>query len=470
MKRILDTLFPIKLQMHIMQLENYDNKNFIKWILSHFLTRHVPFKNPLIATLKVKLLYAISGIVFALLVISSYIINGSLQAAILIALVLVSHPFILFVISHLILFPLENRQKIGIINATKTKLAKHKNTKKIAITGSYGKSSTKEILYHILNGMHAVLRTPESYNTILGISKVVDLELSKVYEMFICEMAAYKIGEIANLCLLVEPQYGILTGISKQHLTRFGGVEKVVKAKFELVDGVSDINNVVFNIDDKYILKELRSRGIKPKHTYGVSNKSARVRASDIKFDENGSSFNLIIENKRFKIQTQLFGFSNVKNILSAVTMALLLKVKPKTIVQRIKLLRQFPNRSFLTRNNRSIIIDNTYSSNPSGFEETINTAKCVLGSKVLVTPGLVELGDKEVKVHIDLGTKSRGVFDQIVLVGRTHRTNSLARGVGKSTAISYIGDQRNSYTQMVEKLSNEFDWIFLENDLTQNY
>lgn len=450
MKQIINTLFPFYLDLHILQLEEYKLDRFLKWIASHFLVRKMSLKKPLVYTAKIKnIIFIYIGIVVISLFFNFWIF-----------ILLLIQPYIGFIAAVLILKPYEMYKRKEIIEKTRNKISAYKNLKVIGITGSFGKSSTKEILYQLLKGKYKTLRTPESFNTILGIARVVDFELDESYEYFICEMAAYKIGEIKEICYMVPPQFGILTGITTQHLERFGSLVNTVKAKFELVDAIHDKDKIVFNLNNENVLNEIIKRKIKnPNNVLGLG---------EVGFDKNGSNFEIEIKNKKYKVKTALFGFANIKNILAASAMAEKLGVSPKDIVSLIETLKPVDNRFVLQTQGKATIVNNTYSSNPQGFKETVETGKIVKGKKALVTPGLVELGELEKEIHLELGRFSRGVFDKVILVGKNNRTKFLAEGLGENC--EFINDTREEYFKKIEELKGKYDWIFLENDVTENY
>lgn len=466
----LNSIFPIKIQTNILQLEGYDYSRLIRWVSRHYFDRKIPIKKPLVITSKIKTIYTLSIVWLMILGIAAYLLTSNLIFSIIVSILLLTQPYILLGLSLLLLKPPEYVFKKKVINKTKSKIISLKNLNIIAVTGSYGKSSTKEILYYILRDKYKILRTPESFNTVLGIAKVVDLELDKNYDYFICEMAAFKKGEIKELCKIIPPQFGIITGISKQHLERFKTLNNIVHAKFELADSISDSKKISFNLDDKNILNELKRRGIKIFRGYGVNNTRAKTRAENIKFGRNGSSFTLIINKNKFDIKTSLFGFSNINNILAATSMAVTLGLPSKHIVERIIELNQIPNRSSLYNINDTTFVDNTYSSNPKGFLETIRTAKLIDGVKILVTPGLVELGSETKKIHYGLGKKAAKVFNKVILVGKNTKTSSFAKGFANRKNIKYIKDTREDYFKVLKELKGNSYWVFLENDITQNY
>lgn len=449
-KKIINFIFPIKLQLNILQLEEYKPLRFLKWIAKNFFVRNVPTKKALVYTSKIKNLL----LIYALLCIISLFLN------IFLFVIFIIMPFISLTLAVFILKPYEIYKRYKTIKDTKEKILSLRNLKVIGITGSFGKTSTKEILYQILKTKYKILRTPESFNTIFGVAKVVDLELDRSYQFFICEMAAYKIGEIKELCNMVPPDYGILTGITTQHFERFGSLENTIKAKFELVEAIKNKSDIVFNLDDENILAELKTRKIKFEEN--------KVSAQNIKFTKNGSSFDLLINKSAYKINTSLFGFANIKNITLTANMALKLGLSPKEIANAINNLKPFDNRNVLINYGEVTLINNTYSSNVQSFKEMIETAKNVKGKKALVTPGIVELGSIEEEIHRQLGEKANGVFDEVILVGKNRRTNALSEKLGKNYL--FIDDTRNEYSKKIEELKKKYNWIFLENDVTQNY
>jgi len=466
---VLTSLFPFKLHMTILQLEGYSYSRLMSWINNNYFKREIPVKRALKPTLKVYSIYLLSIIwliSFSLLII---LWTNNLFISLLILTILISQPYLFYGLSLLVIKPVEYLLKFRIINKTKKKILSLNNLEVVGITGSYGKSSTKEILYQLLKDDFEVLRTPESYNTILGISKVVGLELNNKYRYFICEMGAFKRGEIKEICETVVPDYGLITGITEQHLERFGSTKDIVDAKFELFDSVKSANHFVFNLDSVYIENELFKRKIKKVIGYGIK-PGCQVSVSKKSFSKKGSQFTITINNRNFRVFTYLFGESNIQNIAAATTMAVLLGLKPKKIVSKISKLRPVPHRCYLQYFNRTTIVDNTYSTNPLGFMAMLKTAKMVKGRKALVTPGLVELGEKSGEIHKELGKLAENIFEKIILVGKNTRTKNIFQSISKKAMVEFIEDDRITYSTKIRELEPLFDWIFLENDVTENY
>ena len=165
-------------------------------------------------------------------------------------------------ITAIILFtnPFFNFQKKRIIKKAMAKMRTLKKIKVIGITGSYGKTSTKEFLDVILSEKYRVIKTTGNNNTNIGVAKTVLNKVNDNYDYFICEMGAYKIGEIEEICGIVKPEIGILTGINEQHLDLFGSIENTVKAKFELIEALSKKGVAILNRDNKYIKSAIKNR------------------------------------------------------------------------------------------------------------------------------------------------------------------------------------------------------------------
>src|SRR5260221_6829967 len=259
---------------------------------------------------------------------------------------------------------------------------------------------------------------------------------------------------------MIPPEYGVLTGITTQHFERFGSLDNTIKAKFELVDAIKEKNNIVLNLDDQNIVGELKKRNIKISEN--------KISIKNINFDKNGSNSDLLINKKNHKIYTSLFGFANIKNIISAANISLKIGLSEKEIIDAIKNLKSFDNRNVLIQDTKATIVNNTYSSNIQSFKELIETAKQIKGKKVLVTPGIVELGSLESEVHKNLGSLSQNIFNEVILVGNNNRTKNLAKGLERN--YKFINDNRKEYFNKIEELKKVYNWIFLENDVTENY
>lgn len=453
-----------KLYLHILQLEGYEPGRFLAWLLRNLFTRKVENKKPLVWTAKATFLYYAS--LFLALALPAMLSLVNITYAFALFLIFVIQPWTTLLLALLLMKPYEivNRQRV--IEKTRVKIQGFQGLQVIGIAGSYGKTSVKEVLYQLLRKKYKVLRTPKSYNTVFGIAKVVDLELDKNYDFFICEMGAYKKGDIAELCQMVGPKHGILTGIAEQHLERFGSLENIVAGKFELIESLPRGGEAVLNGDNEHIVANAwRAKSVY--RFYGVENEKSEVRADDIKYSDQGSEFTVTLGKDSFAVQTKLLGKGNVQNILGAVALAKHLGLSIEELKEAIKDLEPIPNRLELIKRNGNTIVNDSYSSNPEGFKESIEVVRQIkANTKVLITPGIVELGSRTKEVHEDLAKAADGVFDRAILVGETERTKPFADSLEK-TKYQFVKSTNDALAEM-EKLKDTL--VLIENDLPDNY
>ena len=333
---------------------------------------------------------------------------------------------VLIICSNLIL-PLEFTINNAYLRDAKKRIRNLK-PKIIGITGSYGKTSTKYILNQILSKKYNVLMTPNSYNTPMGICKVIRGELTSEHEFFIVEMGAYKRGDIKELCQLAPPDIGILTAVGPQHLERFKSLENTAKAKYELIealptDGLAVINNdneICAALADKTVSVTVNRYSVKSKE----NDDTIDIRASDIKHSQDGLSFTVSAGDiGSTVITTRLIGKHNVSNILAAIAVSLHCGMTIDDIRAAIRILEPVPHRLELKPSDTGVIvIDDSFNSNPEGAKAALEVltdfANDNDSKKVLVTPGMVELGEREYDENKKLGTHAAKVCDLVILVG----------------------------------------------------
>lgn len=290
------------------------------------------------------------------------------------------------------------------VRKAKAKLAAS-SIKVIGITGSYGKTSTKKILTDILSKKFRVLSTPRSHNTPMGIALSVNSANLDDYDIFIAEMGARHVGDIAELCEICPPDYSVITGICPQHLESFGSIENVVKAKGEILTNTK-VQAVI--ADDCFALFT------------GYSGTNLRVECiSDIKSDCNGSTFTLALGGESARVFTKLLGRHAAENIAVAAQLAYLLGMSLSEIAQAVKDIDYIEHRLQLIKSGEVNILDDGYNSNVKGAAAALEVLKSFSGRKIVVTPGLVELGILEESENRSLGEKLVG-FDLVILVGDT--------------------------------------------------
>ncbi|MBR6736994.1 MAG: UDP-N-acetylmuramoyl-tripeptide--D-alanyl-D-alanine ligase [Clostridia bacterium] len=337
---------------------------------------------------------------------------------------------------------------------------------KIAITGSYGKTSVKEILYTLLSSKYNVLATPESYNTPMGIAKTVK-RLDDTHDIFICEMGARRQGEIKELCETVLPNYAVITGITAQHLESFLTLENVIKTKSEIL-GDYFKGTAFISGDNKHTLK-IFEKAVCEKYLAGAENKNGLVYAENVIMNENGTTFTMVYGTQKTVVSIPLLGMSNVHNVCLASAVALKIGLSLQEVAIALTRLKQIPHRLSLSVSPSGVnIIDDGYNSNPEGVKYAIDALSRFSGKKYIVTPGLVELGFAEAGYNFKLGESLATVCDGVILVGRSgslHIREGLLSKDYPLDKIFMVKNLEEAKAVIAEKLMSG-DVVLFENDL----
>ncbi len=418
----------------------------------------------------------LSAVTFGFIVLLNYIsfvigdtVVALLRLSLLCALPILT-PFILF-LAYCFNEPYEEISRRRYLRLANRRL-NNANVLKIGITGSYAKTSVKEILKTILAQKYRVLSTPESYNTPLGIALTVR-QLDSSHDIFIAEMGARSKGDIKELARLVKPTYGILTSVSNQHLETFGSIENIKDTKFELFDYIGSEGKGFFASDNQNAI-ELFNRFNGEKYLAGVADNDNLVTATDIVTDIRGMSFTLNIKGERpVKCNTVLLGTHSVKNICLASAVAYKIGLSPKEIAQGINRIQSIGHRLELMRNNKNIvIIDDSYNSNVDGVDAAMEVLDTFKGRKIVLTPGLVELGKIENVANFEMGKKLAKHADKVIITG-VHNAVMLINGLvegGMDRENILFAKTLKKGNELLNELMQEGDVVLFENDLPDNY
>ncbi|MDD2445780.1 MAG: UDP-N-acetylmuramoyl-tripeptide--D-alanyl-D-alanine ligase [Clostridia bacterium] len=436
----------------------------------------LPQKTPLVQTRRMSrittLLYIICFIISFLLIWLSTIYFPFLRVGIIV-LTPILLP-ILVPLVHFLLVPLESMIRRNYVRRAKNKLAKRPDLIKIGITGSFGKTSVKHILNIMLSEKYNVCMSPHSFNTPMGLTKVVLNYLKSENDVLIAEMGARQVGDISFLCQLIEPHHGIITGVGTQHYLTFGSKENISKTKNELVLSLPQDAHIIFNGDSKG--SQILYNACSLKNKYVVSlNKKSEISAEDVNFSKNGIEFNLKYKDSSVKCKTCLLGRHNLSNILLSACLAIKLGVSLESIKKAINQLEPISHRLQPIYNGNITILDNAYSSNEEGAKISLE----VLGlyenyTKICVTPGLVELGEEEAKVNISFGKQLAKVCDYVIIVNKVN-AESLQKGLISSKFDEdnlFLVENLDEAKQKLKKIigSKGKYVVLFENDLPDNY
>ncbi|MCD8187279.1 MAG: UDP-N-acetylmuramoyl-tripeptide--D-alanyl-D-alanine ligase [Ruminococcus sp.] len=432
-------------------------------------------KKPLVFTARVKRLMVTFWIIEVIIIgCSSFIWRGEFSSPwlyILIGSGIYLTPA-LIVLSNVINKPIESSIQKWYINDAKRMLRESPNLHVIGITGSYGKTSMKFYLSELLNSQYNTLKTPESYNTPMGVVKTVRMQLKPTHEYFVCEMGARRVGEIAELCGIANPHDGIITSVGPQHLETFKSIENVVKTKFELADYIPADGKIYLNGDNELIRKKYSE--YKNAVTYGL-NEGNDYRAADISVSDRGTEFTVIVpDGSTCKYATKLLGEHNVQNLLGAIAYCHGIGIPLQKLVLPVKKIAAVPHRlQLLDTGGDLCYIDDAYNSNPNGCRAALNVLGLFDACKILVTPGMVELGAKQEELNYEFGTEAAKVCDFIVLVGKS-QTEPIYKGITDSGYPVENVFVASGLDEAIDKVKNyktdKKKIVLLENDLPDNY
>lgn len=340
--------------------------------------------------------------------------------------VFLAAPFAL-IAGNLIMTPVEAWFRSGFIQRARRVLDEvHPDV--IGITGSYGKTSTKSYLAHILNGRYKAYATPKSFNTLMGICLATNNNLANDHSIdyFLVEMGAYIPGEIARICDLTHPRIGVVVEVGPQHLERFGSLENVVTAKYELIKALPPDGVGVFNWDNPHV-REMYERGY-PNNRIAVSREidlnspeAPRFVATDIQESLDGLRFTIhdrqTGENAEFT--TSLLGLHNVTNLLLATAVAVHEGMPLREVTRRVRSLQPAESRLERRTSQGITIINDAYSANPVGAEQALRVLGMhTTGKRLLITPGMVELGALMESENRKLGEVAAKYATDVILVG----------------------------------------------------
>ncbi|MCR5458685.1 MAG: UDP-N-acetylmuramoyl-tripeptide--D-alanyl-D-alanine ligase [Acetatifactor sp.] len=418
-------------------------------------------------------------------------------------LILISLQLVFNLISNVINRPIEKAVNQYYINDAKKKLKSVPGLQIIGVTGSYGKTSVKFYLQTLLQGKYNVLVTPESYNTPMGIVKTIRGSLKPTHELFICEMGARHVGDIKEDTDIVHPHHGVITSVGPQHLETFHSMENIQKTKFELADCLPEDGMLFLNGDNEYIQQQAvgyknkifyysdaetgqtgkdgadkadagQAGGDGALHHSTEAERAAGYQAKDVTVSQLGTEFTVVTpsgEEERF--QMKLIGAHNVINVVGAIAVANKFGMSLKELKIPVRRIQPVEHRMQMREQGNVTIIDDAYNSNPVGSKAAVETLAMFDGIRILVTPGMVELGAKEYEYNFKFGTYAADCCDYILIVGKKNR-ESIHKGVlskgfpeEKCICVDKLEDAMN-YAYSIKGQGHKF--ILLENDLPDNY
>ena len=421
-------------------------------------------KKPFVVTERVKRLiavHAVTAFLVALIALAVSPVLGYLVPAFEAALI---------ALAAVCAAPVEKRINRQFVDDAKARLDARPELIKIGITGSYGKTSTKFLLRDILSVRYNVLATPSSFNTTMGVTRVIREQLTGSHQVFIAEMGARHVGDIRELVELVRPTMGLITSVGPQHLDTFGTIERVRDTKYELIDGLPQDGTAIFARDGA-ICEELYARcPLEKKYMPGDL-----IAASDVTVGPWGSRFTLEDKETGEKVacQTRLLGEHAIANLLLCCTAARCLGLTLDEIAQGVARCQPVEHRLQLLDGGAGItIIDDAFNANPVGAKAALRVLGGFPGRRIIITPGMVELGGEEDAFNAAFGEQMAACVDEAILVGRRHVqpiVDGLLRAHFPQEHIHVVGSLEES-TKVLHGMMKPGDVVLYENDLPDNY
>jgi UDP-N-acetylmuramoyl-tripeptide--D-alanyl-D-alanine ligase len=343
----------------------------------------------------------------------------------------------------------------------------------IAVTGSYGKTSVKHILGHLLETAGPTLITPGSVNTAMGIARVIRERLGAHHRYFVVEMGAYRIGSIRHLCALTPPRIGIISAVGKAHYERFKSLDAVARAKFELAEAVRDNGGTIIIASD--VIEFAWPREFAERHRDSVVTVGADDRAtlviSSLRQEKDGIVASVSWRGQRYELRAPLYGLHQGGNIALAFAAACILGMSPEDIVASLRSTPQIAHRLEVKRpGDGSIMIDDAYNSNPVGFASALallDTLRQPGGRRILVTPGMAELGSEHAAEHARIGRLAASHVDVLLAVA-PHRVAPLVAAFAEAAPTRDIVSCptfADAKTWLDRHLAGH-DVVLIENDL----
>ena len=427
-------------------------------------------KIPLKVTSRVKRMLITISILY-LIPIIVYIISNNIYIFASLYSLLITINFYIVYLSNIINIPIEKCVFLYYKNKSMNKIKNMNNLNVIGITGSYGKTSSKNILNDILSVKYNSVTTPKNFNTQYGLIITINNYIDKFNDIFIAEMGAFKRGRIKLLCNLVKPKYGIITSIGTAHLDTFGSRENVQKGKFELIESLPSDGLGILNMDDSYQV----SYKLKNKVDIiwiGIENKDADILAKNIKIDSSGMTFDVYFKEDKttHTFKTKLLGNANIYNILAGIAFGKYMGMSLKELELGVKRIKPIEHRLELKKIHNKTIIDDAYNSNPVGSKMALDVLKLMDGLKIVVTPGMIELGNEQYELNKKFGEYISEVADYVILVGEK-QTKPILDGLKNkkynNKKINIINDVKEAFP-IIDSLKEKDreTYVLLENDL----
>jgi UDP-N-acetylmuramoyl-tripeptide--D-alanyl-D-alanine ligase len=472
--------------LHVFQLEGYKRGRFLEWVSANrdrawFLREPREAKKPLAMTGRAWRILIVATVLSVLAIVgasaAAHLAGGSpfdlIAFVIVTGVVFVAAPRIL-VLGDQLLAPAQNAINARYLRAARTKLD---NTSPlvVGITGSFGKTSTKFAIGGLIGSPEDVLVTPGSYNTPLGVCRTINEQLDVSHRFFVVEMGAYREGDVEELCRFVRPRIGVLTAVGPAHLERFGSIDSVRRAKYEIVTSLPTDGVAVMNVDDVEVRKLADGTSGVDVVRYGLDEAGRpHITARSVTFDGTGMSLT-IVDNRSgqsLEVHTTLLGRHAAGHILAGVAVALASGRRFDELDEAIASLKPVEHRLQLIAGAGGVtVIDDAYNSNPDGAAAALEVLESLPGNqKVVVTPGIIELGPLQAEENARFGERAARIADILIVVAKINRS-AIEKGARRAGGVEVVTvDSLGQARERLATLLSPGDVVLFENDLPDQY
>ena len=374
----------------------------------------------------------------------------------------------------LLAWPLEKAISECYFRDARRKLLSNPKLVRIGITGSYGKTSVKHILGTILSEKYPTLITPASFNTPMGVTRAIREKLLPSHQIFVGEMGARHVGDIREMCRLVHPTIGIITSVGPQHLETFKTIERVAATKYELIEALPAEGSHSYFYDDASYVRQMYERTRKPKTLCGTDPEHCDCWCDDVRVSAEGSHFTLHIRGLgSIECQTRLLGEHSIHNILLAAAVAADLGLTLRQISHGVEKLAPVKHRlELLTHPGSFTIINDAFNSNPVGAKAALKVLQGFPARRIIITPGMVELGEREAEYNREFGREMASCVDIAIIVGKNRAVPILEglKEAGFPEENIHRVDSLEASTVLLHSLVRPTDTVLYENDLPDHY
>ncbi|MDO8664364.1 MAG: UDP-N-acetylmuramoyl-tripeptide--D-alanyl-D-alanine ligase [Candidatus Liptonbacteria bacterium] len=493
-------------QLYLFQLENYNLKRYFRLLPKALFSTKRELRQKLVWTPK---LLVLTNLAFLLIAPASFfyvtlfsIQNNALSIFLFLfflSLCVFFYPVFLIIAALILRLP-ETVVKKRIVARATGKMKKFPNLKVIGIAGSYGKTTMKEAINAVLSEKYRVLKTPENINTPLGIAELIQTKLDDSIEVFIVEMGEYERGDIEEICKMVRPKIGIITGINEAHLERMGSIENTIKTIFELAENISDGGKVFLNADDELIVKNYKRFSIStpyflirankkigehhvkarvPEFYSASGNDLCKYKIERINFNEKGSGYDFEVvaeaSGESFgEFHIFLFGEYAIGVAVAGIIVGQSFDMDMADIKAGIWKIKSPKHRLELVPTTNGVtVIDDSYNGNPAGALAAMEVLSKFKGRrKIYVTPGLVEMGPAAERVHVELGRKLGKIADIAILI-KNSVTGYIMKGLessGFDMKNAIVFDSAVKAHAKLAEILKPGDVVLFQNDWPDNY